>query len=51
MIYFDGSKYDGGFDMQNKHGFGRLQFNDTSVYEGEFSKNQIEGFGRYQYRN
>ena len=42
----DGIKYEGGYALGKRNGFGRLEFPSGMVYEGEFFDNQPHGRGK-----
>ena len=44
-LVHDGHKYEGTFDGENLHGYGKLLYSDGRVYEGGFKDNTIHGKG------
>ena len=54
MLYdiLDGTRYEGQFSLNRKHGQGKLEYEATGdSYEGQFENNEIHGTGIFTFSN
>ncbi len=50
-MYVNGSKFEGEYFNDLKHGFGKYVLKNKEIYEGEFKKGKKCGQGFYQFKN